>query len=142
MDGVKELYGIAAPRSSVSSMILAFLRTWRESAHERRALAERSACDLVDFGVPPCMAAAETRRWPWQPPSRDWQSLQGERQYLIDAARWSLNSRSALSAFRSKPAASAFPEQWSGTRQWPSLTVATRSESLSPKYGVLEFHNV
>ena len=82
----EELYGIAAPRSSVSSTILGAARTWRKRARQRRELPQMAACALADFRVPPGMAAAEASRWPWQPPSRSWQSLERERQYLIDAA--------------------------------------------------------
>lgn len=87
--GVKELCGIAAPRSSVSSIILAIARTWRKHARQRRALAQIARRDLADCGIRPDIAAAEASRWPWQQPSRSWQSLRRERQYLIDAARWS-----------------------------------------------------
>lgn len=80
---------IAAPWSSLLSAVLAVACTWRKRARERRALAEMAACDLADFGVPPSMAAAEARRWPWQQPSCSWQSLERQQQYLLDAARWS-----------------------------------------------------
>lgn len=77
------------PRSSVSSIILAMARTWRKRARQRQELAQIAACDLAEFGIPPGVAAAEASRWFWQQPSRSWQSLERERQYLIDAARWS-----------------------------------------------------
>jgi uncharacterized protein YjiS (DUF1127 family) len=82
----------AIARGRISGVWTAFvrlLRTWRERHLERRNLSLMSGRDLADLRIPPGMAAAEASRWLWQQPSPGWQSLQKERQYLIDAARWS-----------------------------------------------------
>jgi hypothetical protein len=67
--------------------IIALLRQWCERHRQRRGLSVLGAHDLADLRVPTSLAADELRRWPWQPPSPQWQRLEADRQAARDGAR-------------------------------------------------------
>jgi uncharacterized protein YjiS (DUF1127 family) len=63
-----------------AAAIIALLREWREREQQRRGLSVLGARDLADLRVPTSLVADELRRWPWQPPSPQWQHLEAERE--------------------------------------------------------------
>ncbi len=79
----------ANPRSlavSAGAAIIALLREWRERDQQRRGLSVLGARDLADLRVPTSLVADELRRWPWQPPSPQWQHLEAEREAARNGA--------------------------------------------------------
>jgi uncharacterized protein YjiS (DUF1127 family) len=69
-----------------AAAIIALLREWREREQQRRGLSVLGARDLADMRVPTSLVADELRRWPWQPPSPQWQHLEAEREAAHNGA--------------------------------------------------------